>query len=73
MTKETFDHRERRLGQLADALEQYIDQDWLYFLFLGKPGDDHTFNLVSNVPPDKADEFMKAFIEVCKRQTMHPL
>jgi hypothetical protein len=39
MSKETNDHRERRLTQLGEAVEALLNEGWSYMLILGKPGD----------------------------------
>jgi len=48
METESPDHRERRLQQLSEAIEKHLEEGWLYFLVIGKPGEVDSINLVSN-------------------------
>jgi hypothetical protein len=64
MSQETIDHRERRLSQLAEAIESLLDDGWSYLLILGKPGDADTVNLVSNIPVKYSEQALKVMLEV---------
>jgi hypothetical protein len=63
---ESLDHRERRLLQLGEAVEKHLDEGWLYFLVIGKPGDPDSVNLISNAAPETcplAVEMLKTLAE----------
>jgi len=49
-TPETLDHRERRLMQLGEALERHLEEGWLYYLVIARPGEPDSVNMISNVP-----------------------
>jgi hypothetical protein len=61
---ETPDHRERRLLQLAEAIEPHLDQGWLFLLVIGKPEDRESVNVVSNIPfPEQVVELLQVIID----------
>jgi serine protease inhibitor ecotin len=64
---ETQDHRERRLLVLAGALEKHLDEGWLYFLVIGKPGDPDSTNMVCNAPLETNEEVLKMLKELTER------
>ena len=65
---EPLDHRERRLMQLGEALEKHLDEDWIYFLVIGRPGDPDPTNIISNVPPGGSiSEITKLLNEIARR------
>jgi hypothetical protein len=68
MSEETTDHRKRRLTQLGEAIDALLDDGWYYMLILGKPGDDDTVNLVSNIPPKYADQALQAMGGVLRKR-----
>ena len=67
MKNEPLDHRERRLMQLGEALEKHLDEDWIYFLVIGRPGDLDSTNIISNVPPLGIEEITKLLNEIARR------
>jgi hypothetical protein len=64
--KESLDHRERRLTALGDAIDAQIEEGWVYLVMIGKPGDDETYNLLSNIPPTEADSLFVDMLEAVK-------
>jgi len=67
MEAESLDHRERRLLQLAEAIEKHVEEGWLYFLVIGQPGDPDSTNLICNAPLETNKEVLEMLQELVQR------
>jgi len=66
-TPETLDHRERRLMQLGEALERHLEEGWLYYLVIARPGEPDSVNMISNVPPEEIKQIIDMLSELTRR------
>jgi serine protease inhibitor ecotin len=64
---ESPDHRERRLMQLGEAVEKHLEEGWLYFLVIGKPGDPDSTNLICNAPMETNKQVLEMLKELAER------
>lgn len=64
---ESLEHRERRLMQLGDAVEGLLEEGWVYWLIIGKPGELDSTNIVSNVPPPFNEQIRDMLLEIARR------
>jgi uncharacterized membrane protein YdbT with pleckstrin-like domain len=65
--QETIDHRERRLLVLSEAIEKHLEEGWLYFLVIGKPGDQDSTNLICNAPLETNKQVLEMLKELTER------
>ena len=65
--QETIDHRERRLLVLSEAIEKHREEGWLYFLVIGKPGDQDSTNLICNAPLETNKQVLEMLKELTER------
>jgi hypothetical protein len=64
---ESLDHRERRLMQLGEAIEKHLEEGWLYFLIIGRPGEPDTTNLICNAPIAMNKQVLEMLRELTER------
>jgi hypothetical protein len=67
MEAESLDHRERRLLVLAEAIEKHLDEGWLYFLVIGRPGDPDSTNMICNAPLETNKQILEMLKELTER------
>jgi serine protease inhibitor ecotin len=67
MEAESLDHRERRLLQLGEAVEKHLDEGWLYFLVIGKPGDPDSTNMICNALPETHQQILELLKTITER------
>jgi hypothetical protein len=67
MEAESLDHRERRLLVLAEAIEKHLDEGWLYFLVIGKPGERDSTNMICNARLETHQQVMEMLKELTER------
>ena len=54
---------------LAEAIEKHLEEGWLYFLVIGKPGDQDSINMVCNAPLGTNQEILEMLKILTERYT----